>query len=250
MRAALFLTALVVLLCFAALLPSGGPPGGGTARASSPADGSPAASGGASTADRAPYRVLEGKARTGMFGIEGEGYKFVYVIDRSASMGGSGQAALSAAKAALLASLRNLEQVHQFQIIFYHEKPTIFNPTGEKHRSLFATERNKEAAAQFIASITPFDGTEHYDAILLAIRLRPDVVFLLTDADDPKLTAAQLERINRLSGGITIHAIEFGSGPQPEADNFLVKLARENGGKHVYVDVTRLPAASEHAGQR
>jgi len=38
------------------------------------------------------------------FGAEGKGYKFVYVLDRSGSMGGSGAKALRAAKAELLAS--------------------------------------------------------------------------------------------------------------------------------------------------
>jgi len=218
-----------------------------TTWAADPPKGSSATSGGASGADRDRYRVLEGKARTGMFGVESEGYKFVFVIDRSASMGGSGQAALSAAKAELLASLKNLAQVHQFQIIFYNERPTAFNPTGDPRRALFATERNKALAAEFVESILPFDGTQHYDAVMLALRLRPDVIFLLTDADDPKLTPAQLDRINRMAGGITINAVEFGTGPQADAENFLVRLARENGGKHAYVDLTKLPAARNPA---
>ena len=32
-----------------------------------------------------------GKGRTMLFGLVGEGYKFVYVIDRSGSMGGEGR---------------------------------------------------------------------------------------------------------------------------------------------------------------
>jgi hypothetical protein len=200
-------------------------------------------------ADRPRYdRGLGGKAHTRMFGVQAEGYKFVYVIDRSGSMGGSSSTALKAAKAELLASLNDLEQTHQFQIVFYNEKPTIFNPTGDPHRALFATERNRAEAERFIDSITPFDGTRHDDALLLALRLHPDVIFWLTDADEPKLSQADLARINRLAAGITIHAIEFGSGPQPEADNFLVQIAQQNGGTHQYVDIAKEPPI--HQGRK
>ncbi len=33
---------------------------------------------------------LDGKGHTSMFGVEASGYRFVYVIDRSGSMGGTG----------------------------------------------------------------------------------------------------------------------------------------------------------------
>ncbi len=74
------------------------------------------------------------------------------------------------------------------------------------------------------------------------------MIFWLTDADEPKLNRAELARINRLAAGITIHAIEFGSGPQPEADNFLVQIAQQNGGTHQYVDITKEPPI--HADER
>jgi hypothetical protein len=76
---------------------------------------------------------------------------------------------------------------------------------------------------------------------MLAIRLNPDVIFFLTDADEPRLNSQQLQRIARRAGGITINAIEFGYGPQADANNFLVRLARQNGGQHAYVDISRLP---------
>jgi len=195
---------------------------------------------GATAGQGSGSRGIGGKARTQVFGIPGEGYKFVYVFDRSGSMGGSGRSALSAAKAELLASLASLEQTHQFQIIFYNDRPARFNPTGDPNRLVFANERNKTLAQRFVNSITAEGGTRHEEALIAAIKLRPDVIFFLTDADEPKLWPDQLARINRLAAGITIHAIEFGYGPQSDADNFLVRLARQNGGQHAYVDVSRL----------
>ena len=75
--------------------------------------------------------------------------------------------------------------------------------------------------------------------------MQPDVIFFLTDADEPQLTSLQLEDIRRRNArvGTTIHAVEFGAGPNRGGLNFLARLAQENGGQHVYVDITRLPAS-------
>lgn len=184
---------------------------------------------------------LDGKGHTSMFGLEGSGYKFVYVIDRSGSMGGDGNAALKAAKAELLASIKKLESTHSFQIVFYNERPSIFNPK-DNGLAVFANERNKELAEKFLDSISAQGGTEHEAALRIALKLKPDVIFWLTDADRPKLSDEQIARFNNLAAGTIIHAIEFGSGPQNEKDkdNFLKKIAEGNAGEHVYVDVKKL----------
>src|SRR5262245_30778674 len=116
-----------------------------------------------------------GSTETQIFGVSGRGTSFVYVFDRSLSMQG---AALAAAKRELLASLAGLERVHQFQIIFYNEKPRVM-PPGQMS---FADENGKRQAESFVGSITAAGGTDHLQAIQLAMRLRPDVIFLLTDA--------------------------------------------------------------------
>jgi len=183
---------------------------------------------------------IGGKARPSLFGITAEGWKFVYVFDRSDSMNWHDRKPLKAAKAELLASLDSLERVHQFQIIFYNQKPEIFNPSGQQNKLAFATDQNKRNAYRFIGGITATGGTDHVAALKLAIRLRPDVIFFLTDADDPALSAGQLYDIHRRAAGITIHAVEFGLGPERSSNNFLVKLARQNGGEHHYVDVSKL----------
>ncbi len=218
----------------------------GNVRAEDPAKIDPAA-------DPSPQRQLQGlgfsiapkeggKARTSLFGVVGEGYKFVYVFDRSGSMGGSGRNSLRAVKAEMLQSLKNLDTVHQFQIIFYNQRPAIFNPTGTPGRLAFATEQNKERAIRFIESIAAEGGTAHEEALKLAIRLQPDVIFFLTDADDPKLTPAQLAKIRHMAAGIVVNAIEFGPGPKPAQASFLAELARQNGGGYAYVDVSQLAA--------
>jgi len=186
-----------------------------------------------------------GRARTRVFGIEAEGHKFVYVFDRSGSMGGSSRnSPLNTAKAELLASLEGLGDTHQFQIIFYNEQPTIFALAGQPGKLVFGNEQNKASAQKFVRGIIADGGTRHLEALELALKLHPDVIFFLTDADQPELSPAQLAKISRINGGsCSINAIEFGLGPEIGNDNFLVRLARENGGRHTYIDVSR-PAAA------
>lgn len=185
--------------------------------------------------------IPTGKGRTQIFHVEGEGTRFVYVFDRSASMEGSGGISpLEAAKAELLASIESLQPVHQFQIIFYNERPWIFNPAGDPGKLPLATPQNKLRAKKWIRSITPDGGTRHEEALTAAIRLQPDCIFFLTDADEPRLSEGQLEKIARLARGIPIHTIEFGTGPRSGSASFLARLAEMTQGNYAYVDITRL----------
>ena len=64
------------------------------------------------------------------------------------------------------------------------------------------------------------------------------MIFLLTDADEPRLDGAALDRIRRANRrGSSIHAVELGVGPLLESDNFLMRLARGNRGTYRYRDI-------------
>lgn len=193
-------------------------------------------SGGRGSGTRA---LAGGRARTQVFGLPAEGFKFVYVFDRSASMGGSGRNALNRAKAELVASLESLGETHQFQIIFYNDQPTMFSLAGQPGRLVFANAPNKLQAHRYIDGIIADRGTEHEPALLAALNLAPDVIFFLTDADQPELSNGQLAKIAaRNRKGTVINTIEFGAGP-PLGENFLMRLARQNGGAYTYVDISK-----------
>ena len=191
----------------------------------------------------------EGKARTSLFGVTGEGYSFVYVFDRSGSMGGSGRTSLRAVKAELLNSLKNLGPTQQFQIIFYNDRPTLFNPSGIPGKLAFANENNKQRALQFVDSINAGGGTEHEDALKMATGLHPDVIFFLTDGDRPQLSPRQLEKVQRWAAGTIINTVEFGPGPHPAANSFVAQIAQLTGGQYAYVDTTKLPSADRGKGE-
>jgi hypothetical protein len=185
-------------------------------------------------------RNAGGTTRTGLFGVKGEGKKFVYVVDRSESMGEANHNVLKAVKKQLLGSLSRLDKIHQFQIIFDNDRPLRFTRSGQLSLLILATEQNKALTAKFVDSILPEVGTEHEKALETAILMGPDVIFLLTDAEKPRLSAEQLASIQRPARGITIHVIEFGRGPPTDPDNLLEQLARQNGGRHRYLDVSSL----------
>lgn len=186
-------------------------------------------------------RGLGKPVQTYVFGLPGTGTKFLYVFDRSASMSGFEGRPLVAAKRELLQSLRRLESTHQFQIIFYNNRPSVFRPNpAQPPRMVFGEDQNKRLAEDFVRGITADGGTDHLLALQLGLGLAPDVLFFLTDADDPQLTEAELAQIRTRNRGTVINAIEYGAGPQRSSSNFLVRLARQNGGQHAYVDVTRL----------
>jgi hypothetical protein len=181
-------------------------------------------------------------AQTYLFGVPGTGRQFLYVFDRSSSMTAFSGRPFTAAKRELAKSLRHLESTHQFQIIFYNHRTIVYNPLyPQPPRMMFGSDDNKQRAEQWARGLSADGGTDHMAALKLALGLGPDVVFFLTDADDPQLTEGELAKITRLNRGSVINTIEFGSGPS-RGGNFLVRLAKLNGGQHAYVDVTQLPA--------
>jgi hypothetical protein len=180
----------------------------------------------------------DGKASVRVFGVQGTGTKFVYVFDRSSSMEG---APLAAAKQQLIQSINSLDTIHQFQIIFFNHQMRTFDASGGGHRIAFATERSKQLATKFIGGITADGGTDRMTALRAAVAMQPDVIFFLTDADDPMPDSevAEVVQLNRRANA-AICTIQFGEGAQPSSDNFLVELAKQSGGQYGYVDTTKL----------
>lgn len=172
-------------------------------------------------------------------GAQDKGSRIVFVIDCSGSMANGN--AMRVAKAELVASLEQLDSGQQFQIVFYNEKTRLMMGRNRSDRPelLFATDINKRLARQYISSIPPEGGTIHVPALKQALDLGPEVIFFLTDAKEPQLTSKELADLEKRNGGRTrIHTIEFGKDSLLQnLDNFLKKLARQNGGTYRYQDV-------------
>ncbi len=177
-----------------------------------------------------------GRGGTSFFGHRATGTRFVYVLDASGSM--YDYNAITVAKAELLSSLEQLDSTQQFQIIFYNQTCHPMKAPDGKEKLFWGTDTNRTWASQFIRNIQPDGGTVHVDALLAAIAYGPEVIFFLTDAGEPVMYPGDLEKIKKRNNGRSkIFSIEFGKGANLKTDNFLKKLARENGGSHAYRDV-------------
>ena len=182
-----------------------------------------------------------GQTTTQVFGVQGTGSKFVYVFDRSGSMSTERGRPLAASKSQLMASLKSLKSTDQFQIIFYNERTFIFNPfPGREATLMFGTDENKRLAADFVARIPAGGGTRHLPALRMALAMTPDVVFFLTDAEEPRLTSTELSLIDRLNKITSINCIEFGTRAFAGNRNFLTELAERNRGHYAYRNVREL----------
>lgn len=171
-----------------------------------------------------------GSGQTTFMDIAGVGKTFVYVIDTSSSMHGS---RLKIAQGQLKASLRLLQPNQKFAVIFYNEYRERLKLRRQPEQSMyFATELNKQLASQEVDRITSDRGTDHKPAMIEALSLKPDVVFFLTDGDEPELSAADLKEIARFTGNSTIHVIKFGDGTIASREaTWLERLARQGGGE-------------------
>jgi hypothetical protein len=76
-------------------------------------------------------------------------------------------------------------------------------------------------------------------ALRLGLSMRPDILFFLTDADRPQLSARDLQTASRLNGGTRVFAIELGKGDDPQGTSFLQALAEQSGGRYRYLDILK-----------
>ncbi|MEI8018480.1 MAG: VWA domain-containing protein [Schlesneria sp.] len=187
--------------------------------------------------------TVGGPTGTAFMGTRDQGSKVVFVIDASGSM--MSHNSMQVAKASLVSSVQELDGNQQFLIIFYDDKPVVLHLRDVHQPQLYAaTEIHKTLAKQTIAGIHPGTGTQHYPALEMAMRLKPDVIFFLTDGQEPPLDERELELLKKLNGQKTrIHSIEFGVGAEVSEGanprNFLRKLSYQNGGTYRYYDVTK-----------
>jgi hypothetical protein len=162
------------------------------------------------------------------------GHSFVFVIDRSQSMGEAGLGVLRAAEGELIGALAALRANHKFQVIAYNKTPTPFHARGLAP----ADEANKEKAIAYVRDLVALGGTGHFAALLFATRLEPDVVFLLTDGGDPRLTNPEIDEIVRRAGQRTrITCLQFGFGPSPDDSSAMRILAERTAGSYQYIDM-------------
>jgi hypothetical protein len=172
--------------------------------------------------DGVDWRSLPPWAQTTFFGIRARGQFFVYVVDRSGSM--IEEERLVRAKLELRRSIRGLREPQRFAVIFYNERPWPF--PGDLSRS--ADLPSKDAFTRWLRLIEPDGGTDPRKALSMALSLRPDAVFLLSDGEFPPGTAESIARQNPRK--VPIHCIDLAGGT---GGSDLARIAANSGGQYV-----------------
>jgi hypothetical protein len=182
-------------------------------------------------------------SKTGIFGVSDEGSRIIYVFDRSESMNsrftlnssdGTSKSitTLEAAKSELTKSVNELSDGAEFQMIFYNDEPLPFPDHYQVNGLSKADAKTKEFAQQFIYQLPAQRNTNHIAALEMALKLKPDVIFLLTDGeekDDP--TSGEVRRLQGLArrSSTRINVINFCNEERPNST--LVSLAKRTKGQ-------------------
>jgi hypothetical protein len=105
--------------------------------------------------------------------------------------------------------------------------------TLSKPGPLPATDRNKRAFGKFLEDVTTTGTSDPLPGIRLAMKQKPDVIYLLTDGDFPNNNAV-LEEVRKLNADkkVKINTIAFVNDKDTDVDfvELLAKIAKESGG--------------------
>ena len=154
------------------------------------------------------------------------GRTIVYVLDRSASMGPDGL--LRRAVEAVLASLDQLGPDTRFQIVAYNGGTSML-----AREPVAPSPAARDRAADWLRGLPAEGRSDHRAAFREALSMRPDEVYLLTDADD--LEESDVRSVaGLLRTPVRISAAVFG-GNRPAAGTPLERLAERTGGEVRYV---------------
>jgi hypothetical protein len=190
----------------------------------------------AAEAERAQKEAAQGSpVAIGMFGTApASGRKFVFALDRSKSMGTQGLNILRTAQAEVVKAVGQLESNHRFQVIIYNEDTVMLGRRDWTE----PTAENRLKLSDLFDSLGSHGATDHFGALQTALRLSPDVVFLVSDGADPVLNVRQQQKlIDTAAGRTQIICLLFCRGKlaHPEAAQSLKRIAEATGGTcHVF----------------
>jgi len=158
------------------------------------------------------------------FGVGGVASKIVFVVDRSGSMTDS----IMYVKHELKRSIGALKPNQEFFVIFYSSGPPQMMPV---RRLLPATEANKQTSYKFIDNIVPIGQTDPDEALSEAFKLKPKLIYLLTDGEFDKKTVGHISRLNRRKR-VAVNTICF---IYSNGQAILKEIANKNNGTYKYV---------------
>ncbi|HEY2155535.1 MAG TPA: VWA domain-containing protein [Isosphaeraceae bacterium] len=168
-----------------------------------------------------PWSEVPAWRRASFYGVRSVAQTVVFVVDCSGSMGDNVR--LERAKIELRRTVNALQFPQRFTVIFYDDEPIPMPGTGLQSADTIAKD-------QFVAWLRLIDadgGTDPRSALSLAMGLRPDAIYLLSDGAFPEGTVEDVAARNRRK--LPIHCIDLAGG---SAGDHLRRIARDSGGQY------------------
>ncbi|NOX58592.1 MAG: VWA domain-containing protein [Planctomycetes bacterium] len=177
------------------------------------------------------YGLNMGGGHTGpqFFGLGGEARsarRIIYVVDRSGSMMG----VFEDLRKELKRSIDRLRKSQKYHVVFYSTDPPIEAPPN---RLVNAIRASKSRTFDFIDQVTPEGMTQPIEAMRRAFRLKPDLIYFLSDGDIPEaeLLKENLIKWNRREK-VKIFTISYVSAAGRQ---LLEEIARTHNGQFRFV---------------
>jgi hypothetical protein len=172
--------------------------------------------------DSTDWRNVPAWRQTTFCGVRAQGTFFVYVVDCSGSMADANR--WLRVRQELRRTIGALQFPQRYLVIFYNDRAWPM-PGG------LPESAGKKTAARTLAwasNFLPEGGTDPRHAMAMALGLKPDAVFLLSDGEYPDGTAEAIAATNR-TAQVPIHCLDFSGGAAGIA---LKQIARDSGGQY------------------
>ncbi len=174
---------------------------------------------------------------TEFFGVRAAGNHFVFVVDISKSMVGQ---RWRCARDELLNTVEQLKPHQSFYVVFFDGAPhPMFSDRQPELKLAKATPDNKKRLKMWMRKVSFGMVTDPLGSVQLAVSLKPDAIFLLSDGEFKHHTADFLRRENRVEKErgqwqveTAVHTIGFQS---QEGQSSLQQIAAENSGQYRFV---------------
>ena len=172
------------------------------------------------------------------FGVKTGGRRFIFIVDGSKSMNANGW---EFCKRELVYTVRRMKPEQYFYVFLFADKPYgMFGPSDAEAQMIKATPENMQRLERWLVNFDLVLGTRPKTSMELAMAMRPDAIYFLTDGQLGDDTAAYLKRENKVEDlyegmkpKTPVHTFAFFSDAGAET---LKKIADENGGIFKYVE--------------
>lgn len=172
----------------------------------------------------------------GFFGLELTGERIVFVVDASQSMNapypGESRNRLGRVKFEIYHAVRRMTVDQKFFVVFFNTDP-IPMPA---HDLIPAEPELVRPFMEWIFKFRAHGKTNPETALLLALKLRPDKVYFLTDGDFSYRSVRSVREANLAR--IPIHTVGFGGR---EGEMNLMEIVKDSRGTYQFIETPTLP---------